>query len=157
MAQAGIYFYQWDASAGSQTTDTAVNLSSGNYSVNVSDQNGCNLDTTIIVLEPNSIDIGFISQDSISCNGLNDGIAYIDIDSISGGNGVYTYLWDASAGNQTTDTAFNLVAGIYTITVTDQKGCFKDTTIEVFEPSSILLSSRIDSSTCGNNDGRCLC
>ena len=76
----GVYFYQWDASAGSQTTDSAVNLSSGNYSVNVSDQNGCNLDTTIIVLEPNSIEIGFVSQDSISCNGLNDGIAYIDID-----------------------------------------------------------------------------
>ena len=149
----GIYFYQWDASAGSQTSDTASNLASGVYTVTVSDQNGCNLDTSIIVLEPNPINIGFISQDSISCNGLNDGLAFINIDSISGGNGTYSYLWDVNAGSQITDTAFNLVAGIYSITVSDQMGCFKDTSVEVLQPNPILLSSRVDSSTCGNNDG----
>ena len=149
----GIYFYQWDASAGSQTSDTASNLASGVYTVTVSDQNGCNLDTSIIVLEPNPINIGFISQDSISCNGLNDGLAFINIDSISGGNGTYSYLWDVNEGSQITDTAFNLVAGIYSITVSDQKGCFNDTSVEVLQPNPILLSSRVDSSTCGNNDG----
>ena len=60
--------------------------------------------------------------------GLSDG--YAAVGNIIGGNGVFTYLWDVSTG-QTTDTAFNLPSGSYFITVSDQKGCSKDTIINV--------------------------
>jgi SprB repeat/Secretion system C-terminal sorting domain len=43
------YSYQWDAAAGSQTTAVALNLSTGNYSVTVTDANECQFVTTVTV------------------------------------------------------------------------------------------------------------
>ena len=64
------------------------------------------------------------AQDRCSCNGLLDGSASV---TAIGGNLNYTYQWDVNAGSQTTDTATNLGAGAYTLTVTDQNGCSDDT------------------------------
>ena len=49
-------------------------------------------------------------------------------------------MWDASAGSQTTDTAFNLISGLYTI-LFDQNGCFNDTTINVGQPDSLIVDT----------------
>ena len=57
----------------------------------VSDQKGCFEDTSITVFEPSAISADTIAQDSVSCNGLANGRAVID--SISGGNGIYSYAW----------------------------------------------------------------
>ena len=51
------------------------------------------------------------------------------VTSFAGGTGNYTYIWDAAAGNQTTDTAFNLIPGNYDVTITDGNLC--DTTLTV--------------------------
>ena len=143
----GIFTYLWDVSAGSQTTDTAFNLPSGSYFITVSDQKGCSKDTIVNVVQPDSLLIEILSQDSVSCFGLSDGKAIVD--SISGGNGIYTYLWDLAAGSQTTDTAFNLISGLYTITVFDQNGCFDDSTINVEQPDSLIIfSTSQDSVSC---------
>ncbi len=43
------YSYIWDASTGSQNTATAINLSAGNYSVTVTDANGCLFVVSVVV------------------------------------------------------------------------------------------------------------
>ena len=48
----GTYSYLWDVNAGSQTSDTAIGLGAGTYTVTVTDQYGCNDDTTVTVEEP---------------------------------------------------------------------------------------------------------
>ena len=60
-----------------------------------------------------------------------------------------------AAGGQIGDTATNLLAGTYTVTITDQKGCFKDTTVTVLEPDALLIASMsMDSASCnGVADG----
>ena len=62
--------------------------------------------------------------------GLFDGTASV---TAIGGNGNYSYLWDASAARRKLQHTASgpLQAGTYTVTVTDQKGCFKDTTVTV--------------------------
>ena len=45
-------------------------------------------------------------------------------------------LW---SDGQTTATASNLTAGTYNVTITDQKGCFKDTSVTVLEPDALLI------------------
>ena len=94
-----------------------------------------------------SVDTSF--QDSVSCNGLFDGSASI---LGAGGNGIYSYLW---SDGQTTATASNLTAGTYNVTITDQKGCFKDTSVTVLEPDALLIASMsMDSASCnGVADG----
>ena len=54
-------------SLGAQTSDTAINLSIGTYSVTVTDQKGCNVDTTVTIYQPNLISIDTIFQNNVSC------------------------------------------------------------------------------------------
>ena len=149
----GDYSYLWDANAGSQTSDTAINLGAGTYTVTVTDQYGCSDDTTVTVEEPDVLFANSTAQDSVSCNGLFDGSASVRA---IGGNGDYSYLWDANAGSQTSDTAINLGAGTYTVTVTDQYGCSDDTTVTVEEPDVLVANSTAqDSVSCnGLLDGK---
>ena len=58
-------------------------------------------------------------------------------------------MWDVNAGSQTTDTATNLGAGTYTVTVTDQYGCSDDTTVTVEEPDVLVANTTAqDSVSC---------
>ena len=96
----------------------------------------CNSSTT--VLEPDQIVVDTITQDSVSCFGVNDGSAYVGA---TGGTGVISYLWDASAANQTIDTAIALAAGFYTVRLTDENGCFIDTNATVLEPNLLVVDN----------------
>jgi hypothetical protein len=116
----GINTYSWNTTP-IQTTNPATGLSAGNYTVTVTDQNGCTATRDTTVLEPDQIVVDTIAQDSVSCFGVNDGSAYVGA---TGGTGFISYLWDASAANQTIDTAIALAAGFYTVRLTDENGCF---------------------------------
>ena len=69
---------------------------------------------------------------SVSCFG-NDGSTYV---TAAGGTMPYSYLWD-DANAQTTDTAYNLSAGDYIVTVTDASGCTAKDTATITEPAVI--------------------
>ena len=132
------YNFIWTDTLGlnlSQDSSTAINLSAGFYIVKITDSDGCYIDTNITVLEPNLLVLDNSAQDSVSCNGSNDGSAYV---SASGGNGTYDYLW---IDGQDTDTAYNLGAGIYLVTITDQMLCSLDTSVTVLEPTSLLVDT----------------
>ena len=111
----------WDDAA-AQTTATATGLAPGNYTVTLTDDNLCTFTTTpsVTITEPDVLVIGSMSMDSVSCNGLSDGIATAN--AITGGNGTNTFSWN-TAPIQTTNPATGLAAGNYTITVTDSEGC----------------------------------
>ena len=81
----GTYSYLWDVNAGSQTSDTAINLGAGTYTVTVTDQYGCSDDTTVTVEEPDVLFANSTAVDSVSCNGLFDGKASV---TAIGGNGI---------------------------------------------------------------------
>ncbi len=59
------------------------------------------------------------SKSDYVCPGNSNGNATVNP---TLGTGPYTYLWDAAAGNQTTQTATNLSSGTYCVTVTDVFG-----------------------------------
>ena len=144
--------YFGDATAGSQTTDTATNLAAGTYIVTVTDSKGCSKDTTVLVLQPDSLLIIVTSQDSVSCSGLADGSA--SVDSISGGNGNFSYLWDATANNQTNALASNLTIGTYRVLVSDINNCIDSADVTVLEPNDLIIFTSNDSVSCnGLSDG----
>lgn len=70
-----------------------------------------------------------LSSTPTSCSGQCDGTATATVG--AGGVPPYTYLWDASAGNQTTQTASGLCAGTYSVDVTDATGCVATGTVTV--------------------------
>lgn len=127
--------YEFDWSNG-ETTEDINNLTEGTYSVLTTDINGCEVDTTITLTEPEPLtqDITsptFFSGDNISCSNAGDGgIDY----TVSGGSPNYTYLWN---NGQTTEDLNDLPAGTYNITVTDVNGCTIDTSITLTEPDPL--------------------
>ena len=106
----------------------------------------CLCDTTITIVgkEPDTLLSASMSMESASCNGLFDGSASV---LGAGGNGVYSYLW---SDGQTTSTASNLTAGTYNVTITDQKGCFKDTSVTVLYPQVAFAATTIQEIVSGN-------
>jgi PKD repeat protein len=131
------YSYLWDVNANSQTTLTAANLNTGNYLVTMTDFNGCQFDTNVVVNEPLSLTLSDSNSD-VSCFGGSDGSITVNP---SGGTAPYFFLWDANANNQTNNMATALIAGSYTVTVTDTNGCIATTTVTTSQPSIMTVAS----------------
>jgi hypothetical protein len=102
-------------------------LSSKTYHVRITDQTGCKYDQYFAVYQPVDIRINGIITPPV-CSNSNDG--YITA-RVTGGNAGYVYSWS------TDDTTQNLQKagkGIYTLTVTDRKGCSKSESFEIISP-----------------------
>jgi gliding motility-associated-like protein len=108
------YTYNWAGTVQGNTA-TATNLSSGNYSVTVSDANGC---TQILPLSVNDVPgINFTTNaQGASCGNAN-GAASV---TASGGTPPYSYAWsNGSSGSLITQ----IPAGNYSVIISDSLGC----------------------------------
>jgi len=140
------FTYNW---SNGQNTDSITNLSAGIYSFTITDNNACELIDSISIQEPITLNANFNSIITASCNGVNDGSASV---SASGGTIPYTYLW---SNNQSDSTAINLLAGTYTVTITDSNGCSINNSVVINEPAILSLSiANTFNATCnGASDG----
>ncbi|MDC3133894.1 hypothetical protein OA958_03555, partial [Bacteroidota bacterium] len=125
------FTYSWQDGTNDSTLTAS---SSGAYSVTITDGNGCSDSDTINVTIATPL-LVTLDSTNISCNGLTDGTATA---TVTGGTPDYSYLWD-DANAQTTDTATNLSAGTYSVTITDGNNCTATETISITEPT--LLSA----------------
>lgn len=140
------YSYSW--SPGSLTGQTVNGLSAGTYTLNLTDNNGCFISTTVTITEPTILVVNAIAAAPVSCNGGNDGSATA---SASGGTPGYTYLWD---NNETTATALSLTSGQHCVTITDSNGCSDTACAVITEPTAISASLVETNVSCfGGNDG----
>ncbi len=73
---------------------------------------------------------------NVSCNADNNGSATANP---SGGISPYTYLWN-DASSQTTATASNLVAGSYTVIVTDNSLATATASVTITQPSALQFN-----------------
>ena len=136
----GILTYLW---SNAQTSIVATGLSASNYTVTVTDINGCFRTANITVTQPTAVSVSiavdtFSTGTQISCNGSYDAEA---IATASGGTGTYSYLWSNA---QTNAIATALGAGIYQVTATDINGCSASRNVTIAEPTPIVLSIIID-------------
>lgn len=140
----GSFTFAWSNSA---LTEDVSALTSGTYTVTVTDVSGCTATTSTSITEPTSIVLSSTHIDA-ACGGGTNGS--IDL-SASGGTGSYTYLWSNSATSQDLS---GLAGGTYTVTVTDANGCTATTSETVFQPSTINLSTSVTNVLChGANTG----
>jgi subtilisin-like proprotein convertase family protein len=128
------YSYKWNTGGVAFQKDI-FNLSAGNYSLTVTDQNQCSLVKNFTLSQPNSFAIQVNSVDSIMCNGGNDG--GIDVNLI-GGTPPFTYTWNN--GKKTQDLS-NIPGGMYNLIATDWRGCITNSgTIPVHEPNRLKVT-----------------
>ena len=110
------------------------------YTLNVIDANGCTGIDSITITVPNAITL---DMDSIpaSCNGICDAQASV-LPTPSPNSGPftnYTYFWQGT--NSTNSTVNGLCVGSYTVTVTNDAGCFSTGTVTVTQPTALTASA----------------
>jgi len=132
------YSYAW---SNGQTTSTITGLCAGNYTVTATDGFGCTGSATVTVTDFPEIILSLTMTES--CNTPCSGTATVNA---SGGTAPFTYAW--SPGGQTSQTATNLCAGSYTVTVTDANGCTKSGSITVSQFPTMTLSITTTDASC---------
>ncbi|MBD3637806.1 MAG: gliding motility-associated C-terminal domain-containing protein [Crocinitomicaceae bacterium] len=142
------FSYSWN-SGGTAATETG--LSYGIYTVTVTDGNGCQINGSVVVNEPqcNGFSVN-TSSTSVLCFGDSTGSASV---TTVGGTSPFSFQWNDYA-SQTTSTANNLPAGTYEITVTDDNGCLAHGTINITEPDVVSNTfTHTDVTVQGGSDG----
>ncbi|MBL7894748.1 MAG: gliding motility-associated C-terminal domain-containing protein [Bacteroidia bacterium] len=137
--------YSW---SNGQNTQTATGLGAGTYTVTLTDAFGCTSSVAGTLSEPGALDI-MTGTVAVSCfNGSNGSATAIYN---GGGTPPLTYLW--APGGATTATSSNLPAGVYTVTVTDSKGCTAVASATVTQPTSVTVTSTVTAANCGQANG----
>ncbi|MBK8828923.1 MAG: hypothetical protein IPO26_20245 [Saprospiraceae bacterium] len=140
----GIYIFSWSNGA---TSEDINNLSAGTYIVTLTGSNGCTATLSAII---NNVNSSFAITSNItpntSCTSPN---GMIDLSVTP--TGTYTYTWSNGA---TSEDINNMMAGSYTIIVTDATSCSNMATFTVNENvTNPSLSTVITDASCGLTNG----
>jgi len=138
------YNIQWN-DPGNTTTDSVSGLFAGTYVIRVTDAQSCSAQDSVIIDQADSLEVTVNVTRNLSCFNAGDGSAFLQI---LGGNSPYTIQWD-DPSNSNNDSLFNLSAGKYQVTVTDQNSCSDTSSVIITEPQALSLSVQlIDSVSC---------
>lgn len=140
------YTYSWNTTP-IQTTQSASGLSAGQYSVTVTDANGCIATGNVLITQPAPISNN-IQITNITCHNGNDGAITL---TSSGGTAPYSYSWSTSANTSNTETG--LSSGTVYVTTSDNQGCSVTDTIQITNPDSMSLVLTHTSASCNTADG----
>lgn len=143
--------YSYTLNGGStQSNGTYSNLSAGNYTIVVTDANGCTDSQPVTITEPPVLSISFVSATNASCSGSDGSLTM----SGSGGTGTLHYSSNGGA-SQTSPTFNNVAGGTYTIQVVDDNGCAVSmpATVGVVNNLTAILVNSQDVSCVGLSDG----
>lgn len=138
------YTYQW---SNGKNGPNLEDLITGTYRVTVTDANGCSAikETTVKVVSDFAITA---VPRNVLCNGDNSGSILV---AASGGATPYIYAW--STGSTATEVV-NLIAGIYSVTVTDNNGCKLSQTMNITQPTALTVTATKANVNCfSSNNG----
>ncbi len=134
------YGFAWGPNV--STTFSATGLAAGNYGLTVTDNNSCTTSNNFIITQPTQVTTSE-THVNVLCNGNATGS--IDV-TANGGTPGYTYTWNPNISN--TNTATNIAAGLYSITVSDTNACTAVQTATVTEPPLLTLTATPTAALC---------
>jgi len=126
------------------TTEDLGGLAAGIYHLTVTDALGTIEELEVGISEPELL-TATLSGSAASCFGASDGSVSLLVD---GGTAPYTYLW---SNGSPADGLENLIAGLYTLTVTDSNGCTATGSYEVLQPALLTVNLSASSTACANS------
>ena len=127
--------YEWyDQSGNVFSTNNVVTVANGTYWVTATSFGCPVISDTLTVISQSAPVVELGNDITIDCNST----VLLD-PNISGGSGVYNYLWN----NNSTSNTLNTGGGFYSVIVTDdQTGCYGEDSINIFEdqPPNTVIS-----------------
>jgi gliding motility-associated-like protein len=126
------YSYSWNTGS---TNSSISNLLAGNYSVLVTDANGCTSNLLSTITQPTNVLTSSATTTPVNCSGNANGSISL---TPSGGTAPYTYLWN---NNATTQNLNSLIAGVYTVTITDANSCTYVYSSSIQQPIAVLSTT----------------
>jgi len=136
------YTFEW---SDGQNGQAAVNMQPGEYSVMVSDVNGCTGEASVQIEEMNTIEMSLMSTSNSQCD-TDGGSATV---SATGGAAPYTFEWNGQFVAEPTKD--HLTAGTNTIVVHDANGCTQTIEFEI-EDESMELMAEVMSEGCPGSE-----
>ncbi|ARV15350.1 PKD domain-containing protein [Polaribacter sp. SA4-12] len=125
------YSFLWSTN---ETTEDLENIPPGDYSVEITDANGCNVNRQFNIFRQDPINISFLETTITDCV-----VKYVSKQieaNVTGGYLPYTYTWSAGTtsglDNSIMTTSQN---GSYTLIITDNKGCIATKSIIINVPT----------------------
>jgi uncharacterized protein (DUF2141 family) len=146
------YSYSWSHD-GTMNSDTASNLSAGDYTVTVTDAVDSTVTLSHTLTEPDSITFNASVTQITTCYG--DSTGAIDL-SPAGGTPPYEYFWSTEDGgglDATAEDQTELGAGTYNVLITDDNGCTADSSITITQPEDMSFSAVVDNLTNDDPEG----
>lgn len=161
---APFYTVSWTGPNGFvSSSSNLTNLEAGAYSLTITDANGCEYLESFEITEPDVLTLSGTPSDyngfGISGNGLSNGS--IDI-TTTGGTSNYIYDWTTldgtiPAGQETGKDLTGLVAGTYTVLITDENGCTISESWTLTKPDLLLIievtASHVNNLCFGDTNG----
>ncbi|MCC9019411.1 T9SS type A sorting domain-containing protein [Flavobacterium lipolyticum] len=132
------YSYLWSTGA---RTANLVDVPPGNYSLLVTDTNGCTITKTITLIAPPHLAASEVIKIPTCYAGSDATITVTPINGIA----PYTYLWNTG---ETSNILSNASAGEYTVAVSDSKGCIINHTYTIVNPPKDVINIGEDVTLC---------
>jgi len=126
------YTYNWNNGG---TTEIISGLTTGTYTVTVTDANSCQKTATYFVDENPAITITLVGKQNPKCSYSADGSITVIA---SGGVSPYYYNWTSPPGGSAA-TVTGLATGTYTVTVTDVGSCQATANYSVTAPPPVTV------------------
>ncbi|WP_170062845.1 PKD domain-containing protein [Polaribacter butkevichii] len=125
------YTFLW---SNGETTEDVTNLSAGDYSVEITDTNGCSTTEYFNIFRQTPLSINFEETVTPDCDLKT--VSQTTTAKVTGGFLPYTYTWsDGSVSALENSIMTTDQNGSYTLTITDAKGCTESKSVLIDLPS----------------------
>lgn len=120
-----------------------LNVGAGNYTLVITDANGCTAQGIFQVREPDELVIQTIETEDLTCYASHDGSISVYA---GGGSGDLHYLWsDVGDGPE---NRINMSAGEYYLTVSDDHNCSSTAYVSLSQPERLIIQMTTDYAVC---------
>lgn len=119
-----------------QNNGNYTNLAAGNYTLQITDANGCFIDTVLQIQQPNGVSISSLNLVQPTCT-ANSGSITVNT---SGGATPITY--SLNGGSAVASNVFSsLSSGTYSVVAIDNNGCTDTSVANLVSPSNLFYAS----------------
>ncbi|WNJ21368.1 T9SS type A sorting domain-containing protein [Pontibacter sp. G13] len=140
------YGYSWSNGDANADLDS---VAAGTYTLTIIDQKGCSKSMDFALVAPTALEVEVDTLMDATCANATDGIATV---AVSGGVQGYSFVWNNSPS--TSESALDLGAGKYEVTVTDAAGCESVIEVTIGAPDSLVATYVVNNETeAGATDG----